>query len=243
MLCKKCNRKLDINDRCCLYCGEINPYNKKNIELETQKEVEMIKNELEKEDKKNNKKIKQKQEIIAKDIKYNKKVFVFLNILFSLTLFFIYFLYLFICAKQYEKLFNENYSIFFLIDYKIILFIIIIFFYIICLEKIFMKANKNWYFALIPILNIYYYFLISSSDDEYLIIKIFANFLSVNALLCLTSFFSVEIAFVTFILFNIPFFKYYDYKLGQSFNFNKYISMLFPMIAIPIIAFSKKYQY
>jgi len=225
MLCKKCNRKLDINDRCCLYCGEVNPYNKKNIELETQKEVEEIKKTLEKEDNKNNKKTKQKQEIITKDIKYNKVVFVLINMISLLII--SYFLN--------NKLDDIT---------KSIIISLIIDFYLFCLENIFMKANQKWYFALIPIINIYYYFLISSSDDEHLIIKLFGYCISVNLLIWFVGIFgSFDIAIFLFLIFNIPIFKYFDYKLGQSFSFNKYISMLFPLIVIPIIAFNKKYQY
>lgn len=232
MLCKKCNRKLDINDRCCLYCGEVNPYNKKNIELETQKEVEMIKNELEKEAE-NNKKIKQKQEIIAKDIKYNKMLFIFVNIMFFSLL--CYFLYK--------------------ISHNIILSIVITFvflFYHLCLEKIFMKANIKWYIALFPLFNIYFYFLITD-DDTYITARIFEYYMLVNSYIIITTFLGIFMSqdpikliilmSVLFFITNITFFKYFHYKLGIVFGYNKYISMLFPLVAIPIIAFSKKYQY
>ena len=118
------------------------------------------------------------------------------------------------------------------------------FLYFISMQKILIKAGFKWWYIFIPIYNIYLYFKITLGTTGIIFILIFAIATPLVASVMLSK--SVAYIFLLLPLYElimaiIELVSFY--KLGKKFGTSGVLTMLFPQIMIPFIAFSNKCEY
>ena len=113
--------------------------------------------------------------------------------------------YLLLARGNFGVVVSSNISIYLLVY-------ALIFFYIFCLESIFIKLNRRWWFALIPIVNMCV--LVEAVTSNYKL-ALFSLVPGIGQLIWLYSL----------------------YKLGQSFEKSGILTVVCPFIMIPVIAF------
>lgn len=226
IICKRCGEKMEINQRCCLKCGALNPENPNNYNL-----LGIENNEtLTLDDNKSNKKIG-----------VNKVSFIIVNsVVFILLAIFMLLLQLLIGRSFLESLFLSLFSI------------MPSYFQFISLQKLCIKANLPWWGLFIPVYNIYLFFVLAFGNEKKVakvfVISIVASFL-INFLCNIIymalgndSKFLINIVSYVILALVLSVIILTFLNLGRRFNMPRILVLLFPFITIPIMAFDKKYQ-
>lgn len=216
MICKNCGKEIAEDARWCNFCGAVNFDNPENNNLK-----EMINNN-------SPKKIKnQKQQIYQYE--YNKKLFYISNIIIYL----IFLLITIISSKGIN-----------ILSAIIMIIITIIYFYTFCIEKILIKDGLDWWKQFIPIYSTYLYYKLCLDETKLFWIILLGNVI-ILAMYILSVFISPQLATivnfieVAFGIFTLIVSIYMQYSLGKKFGKSGLLTVLFPGILIPIIAFEK----
>lgn len=202
--CPKCGAEMKVNARYCMHCGYLNYDHPDN------KQLKKFANENELQQKYvigSGNFIQNTGSLNISVTTENKKVFFLSNIFAFLGL---------VLGGLLFVIFKYGTKLSVIVSSKYPLFLIIVAFvalYIVSLEIIFMKANKPWWKALIPIYNLI------------ILVEISFN-LKWLAILFLIPFVNIAFLFIVF------------YKLGKNFGYNGFLAALLFFIYIPIIAFT-----
>ncbi len=207
--CPKCGAEMKINARYCMHCGYLNynhPDNKKMQQFAKENDIQQTKYEIGSgsliQNNNNN-----KGSINVSLSTGNKKIFFLFNLLILLGL---VLGGLLITSLKYgtdlTKIINSTYPFFLMIG-------VLIYLYVVSFEIIFMKTNKMWWKALIPIYNFAILTEITMNSKWY-------------ALLFLIPIINIIFLFIVF------------YKLGKSFGYSGLLCAILFLIYIPIIAFT-----
>lgn len=209
ILCPRCGSEMNSNSRYCMKCGYLNTSNEANQNMKQYVPKEEV----------NSYQIGQGQVIdqnnqrILNSVGFNtgnRRVCFLLN----------YLLYLVIIIGSFVLMFKDSVITLDVIKnslYPILAFeVSILFLFIYSMELIFMKCNKKWYYALIPIYNLF------------ILTEIVFNKRWLGILLLIPV---VGQIFFLVIL----------YILGTKFKYNGLLTMLFPIIFIPLMGFGTKF--
>ncbi len=218
MKCVRCNNELKESDLYCDRCGTLvldNPKNKiiKELALETYNEENKKPSKIEK---------------IFKWLEENKFFFIISNIVVYI---------IFVIWARYN-LFGKSFSL-----WNVLFFSGIFYFYIICFEMLFKKAGINWCGIFVPIYNFYIIFKLAFQNGfwSFILIFPFLGSLFSEVLMLVPGLglvaYVLSLASILLIIFVILF------KIGRRFNTSGIITMLFPLIIIPILAFDSNYKH
>ena len=211
VFCPRCGNEMNSNSRYCMKCGYLNPNDPANQNMQQympQQQVSsyqigggqtIIQNT-------------QSNEEITTSIASNtgnKKVCFLLN----------YLIYMFIMVGSFFLIIGNKVTDFTTIKnslFPYIAFIVsIIFLFVYSMELIFIKANKKWYWALIPIYNLFVLTDIVFKNKWLGILLLVPGIGQVFFLVTL-------------------------YVLGKKFQYNGLLAMLFPVIYIPMMGFGSR---
>ena len=216
MICKNCGKEIAEDARWCNFCGAVNFDNPENNNLK-----EMINN-------KSTKKIKQQKKQIYQ-YEYNKKLFYISNII-------IYLLFLLITIIS-SKGIN-------ILSAIIMIIITIVYFYTFCIEKILIKDGLDWWKQFIPIYSTYLYYKLCLDETKLFWIILFGPVI-ILIMYILSVFISPQLSTIAILIeiifgiFSSIVCIYMHYRLGKKFGKSGLLTVLFPEILIPIIAFEK----
>lgn len=216
MKCSKCGEEINPEWRCCLSCGALN----ENHPANQDKNIEIL--SLDDETPKDS---------LARNITlYSVNFVVFILGLIGLLV-----------IQNSVNLSPEISDHF---GYVFILWIIT-YFYFYCYQLLLKKANLNWWGLFIPIYNLYLMFKLAYGNGWH-----FLTLLIPPILIFASSYFAFK--------YNFAYSKYIIYfaeilstiislsltaNIGTKFGRNGLITILFSIVVIPTIAFSKKYKY
>jgi hypothetical protein len=208
IVCPRCGSQVSINSRCCLQCGWLNPNDPANQQvnefIERNKEPAYQVGSLQN--------IAYKDGQVTKSIGSktgNRKVCFLIN----------YLLYIFVIVLSFLIIFGNSYLDFSVIKnstFPYIAFITsIIFLYVYSMELVFIKANKKWWYSLVPFYNLF--------------------------VLCEIVFKKKWLGIILLIpVIGQLFFIVVLYKLATKFKYSGLLTILFPIIYIPLMGFGSR---
>ena len=219
IFCTRCGEKMFRNQRNCLKCGQLNYENPNNSYMKryesessaTDNTYIIGKGSMHKSGKLSIFNNSRPNEMLSNNAG-NLMVCVLTNILIYLAGIACSFLISFFASGNVSAALLNNLFISFLISYSLIFILVY------SLELLFMKADKPWWGALVPIYNFYLLCKIVLSNGFFLILF----FIPVIGIIML------------FILF---------YNIGRSYGKNPWLTLLFGPIALPFLAFSNTTNY
>ena len=218
MKCVKCGREIDINSRCCLFCGTIN--------MEEENNKKLVKKALSYND----------RDIDVGDFSFtNNKAMYITDIVLLIMIIIFGFL-----MKTVFKCTPEEYI--YLIKLLVRYIIGIVF------QFVYKKAYLPWYGAFIPIYDIYLIFWLSygviGSSERFMLTTVFLelSWLALIYSLLLESLIR-NMTIITVAIINIVVLFKLIYNFSKRFKQNPVLLFLFPFIMIPIIAFNKNIKY
>ena len=207
ILCPRCQTEMKSNARYCMKCGYLNYNHPENIALKPymgklQEATNYVNGQAETRQFQGTRKMHE----IRFGSKTGSKSFCFLVNVILYLLFMI--LSFFLVYRNYDYLIDLLYSA---LPY-LFLAVTVIFIYVYAIELIFMKMNERWWYAFIPILNIFK--------------------LSYRGM---GSYWFGLLSFVPGV--NLIYFLVLAYKIGKKFGYNGFLFMLFWPVFIPMCGF------
>lgn len=218
MKCVKCGREIDINSRCCLFCGAIN--------MEEENNKKLVKKALSYND----------RDIDVCDFSFtNNKAMYITDIVLLIMIIIFGFL-----MKTVFKCTPEEYM--YLIKLLVRYIVGIVF------QFVYKKAYLPWYGAFIPIYDIYLIFWLSCgltrSNNRFVgtiiifgmsfVVSVFSLFFR-NIITIIIILISIIINVINYILIMCD--------MANRFKQNKILLVLFPYVMIPYITFNKNIRY
>ena len=206
IICPRCGSEMNIKARCCLKCGYLNPEHPDNKDMNKYSKVSLETYSVGSGKSIGNNK---SNDLVALTVVGNntgsKKLCFLVNII----------TYLLFVVAIVSYIYLNTGNIHGLIGSKLYIYLLIVsacFFVFYSIELIYMKMNKKWWSALIPVYNM----------------MVLSDAVLKSSLLGIIVFIPVVgQIFLMYILF----------KLGLSFKKNGFLTMLFPCIVLPIIGF------
>lgn len=207
VLCPRCQTEMKSNARYCMKCGYLNYNHPENIALKPymgklQESTNYVNGQAETRQFLGNRKM---HEVRFGSKTGSKKLCFFINVISYLLLMALSF---FLVYRNYDYLIDLLYSA---LPY-LFLAVTVLFIYLYAIELIFMKMNERWWFAFVPILNIFK--------------------LSYRGM---GSYWFGLLAFVPGV--NIIYLFILAYKIGVKFGYNGFLFMLFWPVFIPMCGF------
>lgn len=208
VFCPRCGSEMNSNSRYCMKCGYLNP----NVSSNQNMQQYMPKEETSSYQIGSGQAISQPRENITTSLSSNtgnKRLCFFVN----------YLVYLFFVIMSFVLIVGTRVTDFEMIKNSFfpyaIFSISIIFLFVYSMELVFMKANKKWWYALIPF---YCLFILADIAFKKKILGI--------------------LYFIPFI--GQVFFLVTLYVLATKFKYNGILSMIFPIIYIPLMGFGSR---
>lgn len=212
ILCPRCGSPMNSNSRYCMKCGYLNPNNQANQNMQQYIPTTQV----------NSYQVGSGQNIVQNPITNNSQVTTSIasNTGNKMVCFLInYLLYIFIIVLSFFLIVGTKFTSFYIIKTSLfpwVAFIVsLIFLYVYSIELIFMKANKKWWYALIPIYNLFILTEILFKKKWLGIILLIPGIGQIYLLVCL-------------------------YVLGTKFDYSGVLSMLFAPISIPMMGFGSR---
>lgn len=205
--CSRCGAEMNSNSRYCMKCGNLNYNHEANQSM--RKFMNKEENQFV------TYHVGSTEQVNNFNVEKNAPSFAN-NTGSALMCFFVnYGLYIFIMIINIMSTINGTFSISSLVNIKFIsitLIVSICFMYIYSFELIYMKCNKRWWSCLIPIYNFFELADITFGKKALGLVMLIPGI-------------------------NILFSIIMIYKLGKKFNYNGFLTLLLPIIFIPIIGF------
>lgn len=212
MMCPRCGKEMNINARYCLQCGYLNPNDPANKNMQKFIAPEEKKNTLYQVGSGQSIMQNNNSNQIVNSIASNtgNKVLCFL-INYSIYMFIIIFSFFFILGSKTIDFNAVRNSLF---PY-VALVVSIIFLYVYPMELVFMKANKKWWYALIPFFNL---FILSEIVYKKRWLGIILSLPIIGQLFLIVTF----------------------YKLAEKFKYSGLLTIIFPIVFIPLMGFGSR---